>query len=82
MPQLDFNLIFINFLSIIVFFIIFYLFNYFFIMKKIFSVFMVRKFVQSRILNRLNALSVVKKTNDGVIGEIQTELVKLVKKIN
>lgn len=81
MPQLDFNLILINFLTVIIFFIIFYLFNYFFVMKKIFSIFMVRKFVVRRVANRLNSLVVVKKINTENITDIQLEIVKFFKKI-
>lgn len=81
MPQLDFNLILINFLTVIIFFIIFYLFNYFFVMKKIFSIFMVRKFVVQRVANRLNSLVVVKKINTENITDTQLEIVKFFKKI-
>lgn len=82
MPQLDFNLIFINFLTVIIFFIIFYLFNYFFVMKKVFSVFMMRKFVVLRTANHINNVAVVKKTNNSILHDIQIETIKLVKKTN
>lgn len=56
MPQLDFNLLFSNFLLIFLFFIFFYLFLYFFFLRRIFSILLLRNYVGEILKARSNSM--------------------------
>lgn len=67
MPQLDFNLVFNNFLLLFSFFIIFYLFFYFFFLRRIFFGIVVRRIIKDH-------LEILAETTQHSYRNVQTSL--------
>lgn len=72
MPQLDFNLVFNDFLFLISFFIIFYLFFYFYFLRRVFSGIVTRRIIR----DRLEILAETRQNSyKGVEGSLNNNLI-------